>query len=68
MLGFKIVSVERVQTTLNEKYSVSLSIWIYMVLYLFTIDVIHDHVKLLMFYTVQTTNLTFVGRIWEYSK
>ena len=39
--------------------------WIYTVPYLVTIDVIFYQVKLLVFYNVQTTNLTFVGKIWE---
>ena len=34
-----------------------------MVLYLFTIGVFFYQVKLLMFFNVQTTNLTFVGKI-----
>ena len=32
-------------------------------LYLFAIDGIILHVKLLMFYNVQTTNVTFVGKV-----
>jgi hypothetical protein len=32
------------------------------VLYLFTVEVIYYQVKLLMFYNVQTINLTFVGQ------
>ena len=34
-------------------------------LYLFIIDEIFHEVKLLMFYNVQTTNLTFVDKIWD---
>ena len=30
-----------------------------------SIDVMFYQVKLLMFYNVQTTNLTFVGKIWD---
>ena len=33
--------------------------------YLFTIDAAFYEVNLLMFYNVQTTNLTFVGNIWD---
>ena len=46
-------------------YLVSLAIWIYTMLYLFTIDVIIYQVKLLMFYNVQITNWTIVGKIWD---
>ena len=44
---------------------VALTIRSYTVLYLFTVDVISYQVKLLMFYNVQTINLTFVGQIWD---
>ena len=44
-------------------YEVSLTIWIYIVLYLFIIDEIFYQVKLLMFYNVQTTNVTFAHEI-----
>ena len=41
----------------------SLTTWIYTMLYLFAIDVTFYQVKLLMFYNVQSTNLTFAGNI-----
>jgi hypothetical protein len=41
----------------------SRTIWIYTGLYMFTIDVIFNQVKLLMFCSVQTTNLAFVGKM-----
>ena len=47
-------------------YSMWLTVWSYTLLYLFTIEVFFDGVKLLMFYNVQTTKLTFVGKIWDY--
>ena len=34
-------------------------------LYLFSIDVNFDQAKLLLFYNVQTTNLTFVDKLWD---
>ena len=34
-------------------------------IFFFTIDVNFHQVKLLMFYNVQTTNLTFVGKICD---
>ena len=34
-----------------------------MVLYMFTLEIFCYEVKLSMFYNVQTTNLTFVGKI-----
>ena len=44
-------------------YLVSLAIWIYTMLYIFTIDVFFYQLKLLVFYDAQTTNFTFVGKI-----
>ena len=46
-------------------YIVWLTICIYMVLYLFTNEIIFYQVKLSVFYNVQTINLTFVGKIWD---
>ena len=40
----------------------SLTIWSYTLLHLSTIDIISYHVKMLMFYNVPTTGLTFVGQ------
>ena len=46
-------------------YLVWLTIWIYTVLYLFTIEMLFYQVMLLILYNVQTTNLTFFGKIWD---
>ena len=49
-------------TTSNMIFSVTCYL-IYMVLYLFTIEICFYQVKLSMFYNVQTTTVTFVGKI-----
>ena len=41
----------------------SLIAWSYTMLYHFIIDVIFYQVKFLIYYSVQTINLTFVGKI-----
>lgn len=47
----------------------SLTSWSYTLLYLLTIDVNIDKGKMIMFYYVNTTNLTIVGNpIEEFSK
>jgi hypothetical protein len=47
------------------RYLVSLPIWIHMEICLLTIDVNFYQVRLLMSCNVQTTNLTFVGEVWN---
>jgi hypothetical protein len=54
---------DKYETLHHLGYLVSLTIWIYTVLYLFTIDVILYQVKVVMFRNVQTTTSTFVGKI-----
>ena len=44
---------------------VSLTIWKYTFLYLPTIKVFFYQVKMLLFYNLQTSNLTFVGKNWD---
>ena len=39
-----------------------ITIWIYTLLYLVTIDVIFYQVKMLVFYNVQTTNMIFIDK------
>ena len=43
-------------------YLVSLSTWSYTFLYNFTANVFVCHMKMVLFYNVQTTNSTFVGK------
>ena len=43
----------------------SRTIWIYTGLFIFTIDVNFNQVKLLIFCSVQTTNLAFVGKMQD---
>ena len=44
-------------------YVVSLTLWSYTMLNVFTIDVMFYQVNLLLFCNVQTTNSTLVGKI-----
>ena len=46
-------------------YWVRPTIWSYTMLYMFTTVVVVYQVKLLIFYDVQTTNLTFIGKTWD---
>lgn len=48
-------------------YSVPYYLYFTQMLYLFIIDIIFYQVKFLMFYNVQLTNLTFVGKNMRHS-
>ena len=52
-------------STTQNMILVWLIIWSYIFLYIFTINVLLYQVKMLMFYSVQMTNLTMVGKIWD---
>jgi hypothetical protein len=63
-----LTSMTSLSSSLHQiHYSISLTIWIYTVLYLITVDVTLYHIKLLMFYGVQTTNLRFTVKYETYS-
>ena len=52
-------------TTLNMVFSVAYYLELHSAIYLLLLMSFFYQVNLLMFYDVQTTNLTWAGKIWE---
>ena len=62
MAGCSVSSMGLNNTTLNYVFSVTYYLELQNTIFSFTIDVNFYQVKLSMFYDVQITNVTFVGR------